>query len=139
MIVLAIDVDADADRVSEILTTTEGMAAVWTSDGRVGEGSARFGFPEAPVDLECSVEAEPGKRVRFTVDSGFPYWNGSVFEFELGPAAQAEGGTNVLFRHRDFEDGFPEQDRGMVAQVWASILQALKAYAETGTPQPALG
>ncbi len=139
MIVLAIDVDAEAKKLFDILTTTEGMAAVWTSDCDVDESSARFGFAGAPMDLECRVNVEDERLVRFTVDSGFPYWNGSLFEFELGPAAQAERGTNVLFRHRDFEDGFPEQDRGMVAQVWASILQALKAYAETGTPQPALG
>lgn len=138
-IVLSIDVEADAKDLFAILTTSEGMRATWTSDCDVEDGTARFGFPVAPVDLECSVEAEQDVAVRYTVDSGFPFWNGSVFEWELGPAARAESGTNLLFRHRNLEDGYPEQDLAFTAQTWAQIMLAVKAYAEGGDPAPALG
>lgn len=138
-IVLSVDVEADAAHLFTILSTTDGQAATWTSDCEVGADRARFGFAGAPMDLSCDVDADHDRAIRFTVTDGFPFWNGSVFEWELGPAARAETGTNVLFRHRGFEDGYPEQDIAMTAHTWATILSSLKAHAETGACQPALG
>ena len=37
--------------VFEVLSTTEGQRAFWTADCDVSAGQARFGFPQAPVDL----------------------------------------------------------------------------------------
>jgi hypothetical protein len=85
------------------------------------------------------VEVVDGKSVHYSIESGFPFWNGSVFEWELGPALRAESGTNLIFRHRDFEDGYPETDLAFTSQTWALIQQTIKAYAEGGTPGPALG
>ncbi len=138
-IVLSADVDADPAHLFKLLTTTDGQASFWTSDCDVDLDHARFGFAQAPVDLECDVDTEQDRLARFTITSGFPFWNGSSFEWELAPAARAETGTNVLFRHRGFEDGYPEADLAFTAQTWALVLQALKNHAETGTPQPALG
>ena len=137
--ILALDVEAGADKLVEILSTTEGMRAVWTSDCDVVDGKARFGFAMAPVDLDCTVEVVDGKCVRYTIESGFPFWKGSIFEWELGPALRAESGTNLLFRHRGFEDGYPETDLAFTSQTWALIQQTIKAHAEGGTPGPALG
>jgi hypothetical protein len=137
--ILALDVEAGADKLVETLSTTEGMRSVWTSDCDVVDGKARFGFAMAPVDLECAVEVVDGKSVRYTVESGFAFWNGSVFEWELGPALRAESGANLLFRHHGFEDGYPETDLAFTSQTWALIQQTIKAHAEGGTPGPALG
>lgn len=138
-IILSTDIDASADDIFEILTTTKGQASFWTSDCDVDTSTARFGFAAAPVDLECSVSTEPGRKASFTIDSGFPFWNGSVFSWELGPSARQETGTNVLFRHEDFEDGYADQDLGFTAFTWGLVLNALKAHAETGEVAPALG
>src|ERR1700745_4026233 len=97
-IVLAVDVDADRARVFEVLSTTEGQRGFWTADCDVSASRARFGFPQAPVDLLADVITEPGKLVRMRVTSGFPFWEGSTWEWELGPASRAEAGTSVLFR-----------------------------------------
>ena len=137
--ILALDIDADPDEIGEILSTTEGMRSVWTSNCDVADGKARFGFAMAPVDLDCTVQVVDGKSVRYTIESGFPFWNGSVFEWELAPAVRAERGTNLLFRHRDFEHGYPETDLAFTSQTWALIQEAIKARAEGGTPGPALG
>ena len=102
-IVLSVDIDATAEELIEILTTTKGQASFWTSD--------------------CD----------------FPFWNGSEFSWELGPAARQESGINVLFRHAGFEDGYADQDLGFTAFTWALVLNALKAHAETGEVAPALG
>ncbi|MGH8825875.1 MAG: hypothetical protein ACRDVN_15570 [Jiangellaceae bacterium] len=135
-ITLAVDIETDPDRVFEILTTTDGQRAFWTEDCDVSERRARFGFPLTPIDLEVDVTAEPSKLVRMHVTSGFPFWDGSTWEWELGHAARAETGTGVLFRHYGFGEGYPEADLGHTAQTWAGILDRLAKYAVSATPQP---
>lgn len=135
-ITLAVDVDADPDRVFEILTTTDGQRAFWTEDCEVTADRARFGFPSTPIDLDVDVNTEPSKLVRMHVTSGFPFWEGSTWEWELGDAARAATGTGVLFRHFGFGEGYPEADLGHTAQTWAGILDRLARYAASGTPQP---
>jgi hypothetical protein len=135
-ITLAVDVPADLARVFETLSTTEGQRAFWTADCDVSADRARFGFPQTPVDLEVTVTREPGKLVRMHVTSGFPFWDGSTWEWELGSPARTETGTGVLFRHYGFGEGYPEHDLGLTAHTWASILDRLVAYHATGTPQP---
>ena len=135
-ITLAVDVDADPARVTEILTTTEGQRGFWTADCDVSAERARFGFVQAPMDLEADVTTEPGKLVRMHVTSGFPFWEDSTWEWELGPATRAESGTSVLFRHYGFGPDYPEVDLGHTAQTWAFILDRLQRYVATGTAQP---
>ena len=134
--ILAVDVPADPDRVFEILSTTEGQRAFWTEDCDVSPDHARFGFAAAPVDLETEVSTEPGKLVRMRVTSGFPFWEGSTWEWELGPATRAESGTGVMFRHYGFADGYPESDLGHTAQTWAMVLDRLSRYVGSGAPDP---
>ena len=133
---LAVDVPADRARVFEILSTTEGQRAFWTDDCEVSADHARFGFPGVPVALEVDVTLESEKLVRMHVTSGFPFWEGSTWEWELGPATRAETGTGVLFRHYGFGDGYPETDHGHTAQTWALILDRLQHYVESGDAQP---
>lgn len=134
--VLALDVAAETDRVFTTLTTTEGQRAFWTADCDVAADRARFGFAVAPVDLEVDVTTEPGRLVRMRVTSGFPFWEGSTWEWELGPAARAESGTGVVFRHYGFAEGYPEADQGYTAQTWALVNDRLASYLASGSPQP---
>ncbi len=135
-ITLATDVDADPARVFEVLSTTQGQRAFWTADCDVSAGQARFGFPQAPADLLADVTTQPGKLVRMRVTAGFPFWEGSTWEWELAAAARAETGTGVLFRHYGFADGHAEIDLAHTAQTWALILQRLGGYLASGSPQP---
>ena len=135
-IVLAADVEADRARVFEVLSTTEGQRGFWTADCDVSASQARFGFPQAPVDLLADVITEPGKLVRMRVTSGFPFWEDSTWEWELGDAARAATGTGVLFRHYGFGAGYGEIDLAHTAQTWAMIMQRLAGYLASGTPQP---
>ena len=70
------------------------------------------------------------------VTAGFPFWEGSTWEWELGEAARAETGTGVLFRHYGFGEGYAEVDLGHTAQTWALILDRLASYVASGRPQP---
>lgn len=135
-ITLAVDVDTSPGRVFEILSTIDGQRAFWTEDCDVSADRARFGFPSTPIDLEVDVTTEPGKLVRMLVTSGFPVWEGSTWEWELGNAVRAETGTGLVFRHHGFGEGYPEADLGHTAQTWALILDRLAKYAASGIPQP---
>jgi hypothetical protein len=135
-ITLAVDTQADARRVFEVLSTTAGQRAFWTADCDVSADRARFGFEQAPVDLEVEVTTAPDKLVRMHVTSGFPYWEGSTWEWELGEATRSESGTGVLFRHYGFSDGYAEIDLGHTAQTWALILDRLARVAASGEPNP---
>ena len=135
-IILAADVEADRGRVFEALSTTSGQRAFWTSDCDVSAGHARFGFPQAPMDLLTDVTIEPGTLVRMRVTSGFPFWEGSTWEWELSEPARAETGTGVLFRHYGFAEGYPEIDLAHTAQTWALIMQRLADYVAGGSPHP---
>jgi len=135
-IVLAADVEADRARVFEVLSTTEGQRGFWTADCDVSADRARFGFPQAPMDLLADVITEPGKLVRMRVTSGFPFWEDSTWEWELGDAARTATGTGVLFRHYGFGEGYAEIDLAHTAQTWAMIMQRLAGYLASGAPQP---
>jgi hypothetical protein len=135
-IILAADVDADRARVFEALSTTSGQRAFWTSDCDVSADHARFGFSQAPMDLLTDVTIEPGTLVRMRVTSGFPFWEGSTWEWELSDPVRAETGTGVLFRHYGFAEGYPEIDLAHTAQTWAMIMQRLADYVASGSPHP---
>jgi hypothetical protein len=90
----------------------------------------------APVDLVVDVTTEPDKLVRMQVTSGFPFWEGSTWEWELGSATGAETGTSVLFRHYGFGPGYAEIDLAHTAQTWALVLDRLATYVSTGIPPP---
>jgi uncharacterized protein YndB with AHSA1/START domain len=135
-ITLAVDVPAEAARVYEILSTAEGQRAFWTADCDMSADRARIGFPRTPTDLEVEVTTKPDTLVRMRVTSGASFWAGTSWEWELGPAALADTGTCVLFRHYGFADQFSEALRGHVTQTWAMITDRLTKYIATGRPQP---
>ena len=47
-ITLAVDVDADPTRVSDILSSTDGQRAFWTADCDLSADRARSGSPRRP-------------------------------------------------------------------------------------------
>ena len=92
-ICLAVDVDADATTVFRAVSTTAGQRAFWTADCEAETDRARFGFVAAPGDLHVSVSTEPDKLVRMHVSSGFPFWEGSTWEWEIGGPGRSETDT----------------------------------------------
>lgn len=139
-ITLAVDVDADADTAFTAITTQAGQAAFWTTDCDVSATEARFGFPEAPVDVRMRVDASDAQLVRWTCLGDFPGWEDSVIEWELGEP-QGEQGTSVVLRHSGLHGPFAESDvaLGNVAHTWAMILDRLQTYLRDGEPVPYFG
>lgn len=92
-ICLALDVDADAGSVFRAVSTTAGQRGFWTADCDVATDRARFGFAAAPVDLHVTVSTEPDRLVRMHVTSGFPFWEGSTWEWEIGAPGRTEASS----------------------------------------------
>jgi uncharacterized protein YndB with AHSA1/START domain len=135
-IALAITVDADPSRVYDVLRTTEGQKAFWTTDCDLDDHHGRFGFVEAPVDLNVAVSLVANELVRMKVESGFPGWKGSTWEWALSPHHDSSDQTNVQFRHFDFESSYGEPELAYTAQSWAMILDRLARYLKSGVPNP---
>lgn len=135
-IILGVNVDAPRERVFDILTTTKGQRSFWTTDCEVHDDHARFGFAEAPIDLAVSVQSDPDTLVRMKVISGFPFWEGSTWEWELSENRDAANSTTVIFRHYGFGDEIEESDLGGTAQTWAMTLDRLTKFIATGVAQP---
>ena len=135
-IALATNVDAIRSRVYDVLRTTEGQKCFWTSDCELDDRRGRFGFLEAPVDLHVSISLVADELVRMKVESGFPGWNGSTWEWALASNLESPNETSVQFRHYGFEDSYTESDMAYTAQSWAMILERLARYISSGVPAP---
>jgi len=107
-ICLALDVDADAATVFQAVSTTAGQRAFWTADCEVEANRARFGFAVAPVDRMSVLALSRTSWSACTSPPGFPSWEGSTWEWEIGGSGRSETGTGVLFRHDGFGDGYAE-------------------------------
>jgi uncharacterized protein YndB with AHSA1/START domain len=138
-IVLAMQAEAEPERIYRAITTQEGLAAFWTPDvtasPEVG-ATLRLGFAEAPVDLQMAViELEPAERVGWRSPGPWPSWTGTTVQWTLSPAPE---GTTVVFRHDGWSDDVADPELGMVAMTWSAVLHALRAHVETGVVAPAL-
>ncbi len=138
----AVEVAADPLTIYRAITTREGQAAFWTSDcdvEPVAGSVARFGFPEAPVDLRMRIDAlNVGKSAQWTCLGDFPFWADTVVRWDIEPAASGTGSI-VSFRHDGFPDTYPDIEYAKVNYTWGRIVGALKDYAESGTLRPFLG
>jgi uncharacterized protein YndB with AHSA1/START domain len=135
-IALATEVGANAATVYEVLRTTDGQKAFWTSDCELDDTHGRFSFVQAPVDLNVSIALVTDERVSMKVDDGFPGWVGSTWEWTLSFNADTPNTTVVQFRHFGFESSYSESEVAFTAQSWAMILDRLARYIETGKPDP---
>jgi uncharacterized protein YndB with AHSA1/START domain len=140
-IILAVQIDAPAADIYRAITTQEGLASFWTSDvtaePEVG-ASLRFGFVEAPVDLQMTVTAlEPDREVRWACQGPWPNWTGTDVSWTID--ATESGEKLVVFRHDGWPDDQPAAEFGSVALTWARILLALDEHVRTGAVAPALG
>jgi len=137
-----VQIDRDADAVYRAISTQEGQAGSWTANNTMqpSVGSVvEFRFKSAPVPLRMRVDAlEEGKLVRFTCLGDFPGWKDTTVSWELAPA-ETGSGTKVTFRHGELERaGYPPEALASVNYTWGQVLGRLKAYVETGKPQPFL-
>jgi uncharacterized protein YndB with AHSA1/START domain len=135
-IALATTAEGSRRKVFDVLRTTEGQKAFWTTDCELTDVDGRFSFLQSPVDLEVTVSLVEEELVSMTVTAGFPGWSGSTWQWRLSPVPGDDNVTIVQFRHFGFESGHEEDAVGFTAQTWAMILDRLARYIKSGEPDP---
>lgn len=123
-------INAPLAKVYEALTTSHGLAEVWTQDlifkaqpDAVNE--FRFG-DEAPTKMKITELVENKKMSWHCVDSD-PQWVGTNVSFEL---AQRGKKTSVVLRHTDWAS--VTEFYRFCNYNWAIFLLSLKQYCEDG-------
>jgi uncharacterized protein YndB with AHSA1/START domain len=131
-----VNIKATPDAIYRALSTSEGLAAFWTSESqaeaRVGS-VATFGFG-GPTQRMRVDELSPGKRVRWTALPDFPTWGDTTVSWEIAPAENGE--CTVTFRHAGWADSVSQDDLGSINYTWGTIVERLKQYVESGKPDP---
>lgn len=135
-----VEIAADPRTVFRAISTHDGQAAFWTASNTVEAkvGSvAEFRFKAAPVPVRMRIDAlEADRLVRWTCLGEFPGWKETTVTWQVSPSPDGKG-TTLAFRHGDLERaGYPEAAVGSVNYTWGQVLARLKAYVETGRPQP---
>lgn len=140
LIALAVTVNALPGRITDALSTAEGLASFWTADSHAEPqpGSvARFGF--GGLQLEMRVDQlDPSRRVAWTCLSDFPmppgHWRGTTVTWDL--TRGGDGDAGVLLQHGKWPDSLTQAELASATYTWSLVLTALKGYAESGKPQP---
>jgi len=76
---------------------------------------------------------EPGGAVEWACEGDYPGWHSPHLAASTSPDA---GETTLLFRHTGFGDDHGDAQYAHVNWTWGQIVGRLKAYTETGQPQP---
>ena len=130
---------AKPQAIYRAITTSEGEAGFWvpknTMSPTIGH-VASFEFKGAPVALRMRVDAlEENRRVALTCLGEFPGWRDTTVTWTLKPGADET--TTVEFRMGNL-GGYPPEAVGSVNYTWGQIVGRLKAFVESGKPQPFL-
>ena len=127
-------IDAASDAVFDALTTTDGLAAWWTSVSGVGSSGGELVFTFGPgryVVMRVDA-AERGVGVRWTtLACHFEDWVGTTLHFDLEASS---GGTELRFRHEGLTPRL--ECYGDCKSGWDHFIPSLRAYAEAGVGNP---
>ena len=133
-ILMQFDVNSDRETVHRALSTQEGIRSWWSSktDGPT-RGALHVSFPDVPQPFEFSVTHDDTHRVEWVTGAFPPWWADTSIRWELTDNPDAAG-TRLQFNHGGYAPDNPVIP--IVTPAWAQIILRLKAYAETGQPQP---
>jgi uncharacterized protein YndB with AHSA1/START domain len=128
-----VTIDAPAERVHELVATTEGIARWWT--GRPLDGSAEtgsrfslyFGDADQPAAVMRVVADTPGQ-ITWRVEEGPDSWVGTVITFTLRP--HGDDGTTLLFSHAGWREA--SEFMSGCSTNWGAYLTSLKGGVENG-------
>ena len=128
------DIAADRDTVRRAISTEDGIRAWWSkrTDGP-SDDQLRVSFPDVPQPFEFTVARNRDDDVDWVTGGFPPWWAGTTISWTLSDNPDAPG-TRLLFSHGGYDPDNPVIP--VVTPAWAFIVQRLKGYSETGTPQP---
>ena len=127
-----ISIDAPAQRVHELVATTDGIARWWTGrplDGDTTVGTTfavSFGAADEPAAV-MQVVADTPDEIVWRVTQGPDSWLDTVITFTLRPVNH---GTTLLFSHAGWREA--SEFMSGCSTNWGSYLTSLKTGAEGG-------
>jgi uncharacterized protein YndB with AHSA1/START domain len=127
------DVEAAPEAVLDALKTSDGIKGFWTSRADVPAevgATVNVEFAIAPLPFDLRLEQSDEQTVVWRTETFPPHWVGTTVRWDVEPS---DAGATVSFRHAGFTD---EEEAGRVAYTWGQVMVRLKAYAESGTPDP---
>jgi uncharacterized protein YndB with AHSA1/START domain len=120
-----IDVAAPADRLWDLVSTSEGLSG-WFVDATVvpgPQGSVTLRFAPGAEGTVPILAWDPPRRIRFGTPEGVP---GRVHEFTVTPTAQ---GARLELR----DEGVIDAETETTVAGWTGFLGQLQALAEAGS------
>jgi uncharacterized protein YndB with AHSA1/START domain len=135
--VFQLDVAADRRTVHDALTTEAGINGWWTDRAVVPTtvgSTLEVTFPGMPMPFDLELVASDADRVEWLSKAFPPPWAGTRMVWRLEDNPEAHGGTRIHMRHVDWTPDNPML--GIVTVGWGQIFANLKAYVESGKPQP---
>ena len=127
------DVEAAPEAVLDALKTTEGIKGFWTSRADVPAeigATLKLEFAVAPLPFDLKLEQSDERTVVWRTETCPPHWVGTTVRWDV---ETGEAGAIVSFRHAGLAD---DDEAGSVAYTWGQIMVRLKAFAESGRPDP---
>ena len=118
-IALAVSVHAPPSRITDALSTAEGLASFWTTgshaEPRVGSvARLEFGGPELQMHVD---QLDPGRRLAWTCLSDFPmppgHWQHTTVTWDLIPGGN--GDVNVVLQHGNWPASLTQADLAAAA------------------------
>ncbi len=136
---MEVPLNAAPDKLYNALTSQDEIRLWWTQQAdvvpKVG-GVSEFRFYNGGVTLRLeTAEMTPNSKVVWKAVSGVPDWPGTSVVWDIVPVEN--GGTKLLFSHRDFASS--EGSLPYTTYNWAWYIISLKKYLETGTGSPHTG
>lgn len=133
---------APSGEVYAAVSTQDGYAGWWcrtcSVDSRVG-GKAEFRFYRSTAVITFGFDRlDRDRAVAMTcfrtksTNLGMPVdrWKGTTMEWTLAPLA--DGGTQVRFKHANWDGSWLEQ----IKQVWGKYMESLRSYLDAGAGMP---
>jgi uncharacterized protein YndB with AHSA1/START domain len=131
-----VETGADRGTVRDALVTKRGIEGWWTDTASVPEnvgGRLALTFPNMPQPFDLELAESAGERVVWLAGSFPPFWEGTSVRWELSEKPDGDG-TRIVMTHTGWDPDNPIV--GMVTQGWGEILTHLRAYLQSGNPDP---
>jgi uncharacterized protein YndB with AHSA1/START domain len=131
----SVPISAEPAKVFASIATQAGMQGWWTRDTTmmafVG-GTAEFGFDKRGMVFRMVIdELTVNRSLRFKCSGDHPEWAGTTLEWKIEPTA---AGSVLHFVHRGWRA--PTDFAASCNSMWGQLMFRLKAYTETGRPDP---
>lgn len=130
-----VPINASPERVYAAVATQQGMRGWWTKDSELASkvgGKADFGFDHRSAVFHMTIDdLKPNRSIAMSCSGGNDEWAGTTLEWTIEPR---DGGSFLKFFHRGWRD--QSDFCTSCNSMWGRLMFRLKAYAETGTPDP---